>query len=228
MELYDKAKLIVGYLNDNDDAFNTLEKNTIINNCIMNNDDGNYTLPSVVSQVYDELNLLPDDRNIYKEFLKLLDSEFKIKDKNIIEIGGGNIPRLAIRIASMQEKGTITVYDPNLYMKNYLYNNLKLKKEKFSTLTNTKNIDILIGLMPCGATDKIVKSAIKNNKDFMIALCDHYNTSSNFDECDDDFEWRENLICRLREEIENNNMGVLKVKKIKAIGSNPIIYNHRG
>lgn len=221
--------LIVAYLKDNPDAFNYIEKEQIINSLKYDDYRGFGKHNHICSQIYDELGLLPDSINPYKAFAELIDEIFSIKDKNIVEIGGGNIPRLAKRISKIQDTGTITVYDPSIYITDEVNSNLKLIKRRFSSMTNVSSADLLVGLLPCGSSSIIVKSAIRYNKDFMIALCDSHNTLECLDGVEEDLEWPINFIENTRCIVEENNMGKLKVKSLNEIGDNyPIIYNDRG
>ena len=223
----EKIGMIIDYLRNNSDAFNSMEKQQIIKS--LDNDYYGLSIHNYITlQLYDELGILPDSLNPYKAFSEFVNEKFNIKDKNIIEIGGGNIPRLAKRIASMQDKGTITVYDPKLYMKESI-SKIKLVKRKFSSMNNISHYDLLIGLLPCGASSIIVKSAIKHNKDFMIALCDSHNNLELFDQYNEDLNWPFNFIEDTRKNVDENTMGKLKIKYLKEIGNNyPIIYNDRG
>ena len=221
--------LIVNYLKDNSDAFNYIEKEQIINSLKYENYTEWGKHNHICMQIYDELGLLPDSINPYKAFAELINETFNIKDKNIVEIGGGNIPRLAKRINKMQDTGTITVYDPNLYISENKIDNLKLVKRRFSSVTNVSGADLLIGLLPCGSSSIIVKAATRYNKDFMITLCDSHNTLECLDGVEEDLEWPINFIENTRCIVEENNMGKLKVKSLNEIGDNyPIIYNDRG
>ena len=228
--------LILDYLREHENVFNSSEKDLILVN--LNNDGTIYGIPSVCLQLYDELGLLPDDINLYKEFARMIDEQFNIKDKNIIEVGGGNIPCLGKRIELMQDRGTITVYDPNLYISNEYKNlseeeknnrKLKLINRRFTPLVNARNSDIIIGLLPCGSSSTIIKSAVRYNKDFMVALCDSCNYFEYFDTYEEDINWPNNFIEAASRIVEKNGLGKLKVKKNKIIGENyPIIYNDRG
>lgn len=227
MGLDEKNRLIVDYLLENKGVFTDAEINLIISN--LNDYGDEYGIPNILLQLYDELGLLPDEINAYKAFVELLDSQFDIRNKNVVEIGGGNIPRLGKRIARIQDRGTVTIYDPNLYMKNTGYSNMKLIKRKFYPISNVDNADVLVGLLPCGSSSFIIKSAIKNNKDFMIALCDSCNYLEYFDGYEEDPEWPINFIKKTSYKVEENNMGKLKVKYMKEVGDRyPIIYNDRG
>ena len=138
----------------------------------------------------------------------------------------------------MQDKGTITVYDPNLYIteeyKNLTYEEkdslkLKLINRRFTPLVNVRSSDVIIGLLPCGASSTIIKSAIRYNKDFMIALCDSCSYFEYFDTNEEDLEWPNKFIEDATKIVEENGLGKLKVKTLKEIGDNyPIIYNDRG
>lgn len=223
----EKIGLVIDYLRENEDAFTSFEKWQIIK-ALETDYIGLGTHNHICLQIYDELGILPDSINPYKAFSNLVNQKFNIKDKHIIEIGGGKIPSLAKRIDLMQDKGTITVYDPNLYIKEE-YSNIKLIKKKFSLMNNVSSADILIGLLPCGSSSTIIKSAIKYNKDFMIALCDSHDNLDSFDVYDEDLNWPYNFIEKSKDLVEKNNMGKLKVKYLKEIGDiYPIVYNDRG
>lgn len=220
--------LILDYLRQNGDAFTSVEKSIILSN--LNNDGTLYGIPNICLQIYDELGILPDSINLYKAFAKAVDQQFNISNKNVIEIGGGNIPRLGKRIASMQDTGAITVYDPNLYIGNTEeVSNMKLINRRFTTMVNVHAADVLIGLLPCGAGSTIIKSAIKHNKDFMIALCDSCNYFEYFDGYEEDLDWPNSFIMEASDVVEKSGLGKLKIKTIKEVGDNyPIIYNDRG
>lgn len=219
----ERTKLVVNYLVQNRDAFSEHEISMILSNLDRYGD-----LPNVLLQVYDEIGALPDYMNPYKAFSELINEQYNIEDKNVVEIGGGTIPRLAIRISEMQKRGTVTVYDPNLYLKKS-YPNIKLIKRNFYPISNVDNADLLVGLLPCGASVSIVKSAVKHNKDFMVALCDSCNFYEYFDGYEEDDNWPYNFIEQTTKVVEENNLGKLKIKYKKEIGERyPIIYNVRG
>jgi hypothetical protein len=227
MGLDEKTRLIVSYLIENREAFTDMEKRIILDN-ISEPYEG-CSVPNIVQQLYDELGILPDAKNPYKAFAKLIDEKFDIKDKRVVEIGGGTLPRLGKRIASMQDRGSITVYDPNLYLKSGDIHNLKLIKRKFYPISNVDLADVLVGLLPCGSSSTIVKSAIKHNKDFMIALCDSCNYLEFFDGCEEDIDWPFNFIKQTSAIVKENHLGKLKVKYLNEVGKQyPIIYNDRG
>lgn len=229
MSIAEKSKLVVNYLLENRGVFSETEVERIIDCSYYYRDEDGIPNYNELLQLYDELGLLPDPLNPYKAFAEFLDEQFDIKNKHVVEIGGGNIPRLGKRIAQIQDRGTITVYDPNLYIKNYGYPNMKLIKRKFFPITNVDDADVLVGLLPCGSSSSIIKSALKHDKDFMIALCDKCNRLEYFDGYDEDPDWPLNFIEQTSEAVENANLGKLKVKHINEVGKQyPIIYNVRG
>ncbi len=130
-------------------------------------------IPSNIYAIYDTLGFIPEQENRYELFVNKLMSNFNIKC-NILEIGGGNLPRIGERIAQKQIElgsGTITVYDPSLAVKKAKYSNLILCKEEFTMATDISGYDLLIGAFPCDATELMVHRALTENKDFFIQLC---------------------------------------------------------
>ena len=93
---------------------------------------------------------------------------------------GGYFPAFANLVAEEQlkiGKGTITVYDPCLVFNEPKYINMTLHKEYFTTNTDVSNHDLLVGIYPCEATEAIIESAIKNDKDFYVAMCGDAHSS---------------------------------------------------
>lgn len=125
----------------------------------------------IVRQIYSYLGILPKERDLYYQFVQYI-NEFYGLDKNIIEVGGGHFPTLAHHISEKQQKlknGSITVYDTRLITENL--DNIKLYKQKFTLNTDISNYDLIIGMMPCDATELIIRSAGIYNKEFVIAMC---------------------------------------------------------
>ena len=75
-------------------------------------------IPDEVRSIFDELGLLPDDRNIYKGFVSFLREKYPIEDMDIIELGGGVIPRVSKRISLLQNiSGAIKLILPDSFLK---------------------------------------------------------------------------------------------------------------
>lgn len=129
--------------------------------------------PSVAS-FYAEYDLSVKEKNRYKNFLEILKSLYSdLKNKNIVEVGGGPIPHLGREISQiLVPDKTITVYDKKISLRNNEpYKNLIVKKEEFKENTDISKSDIVVGLAPCDATKVIIKSACENKKEFVVALC---------------------------------------------------------
>lgn len=124
----------------------------------------------VLLEAYDEMDALDENNNVYDAFLGILKEKFDI-NQDIIEVGGGLFPALSKRIASSQTAGTITVYDPNLVLKKYPYENLVLKKENFQKNTHLGNAKLLVGISPCHSVDLILERASAEDLDFMVKVC---------------------------------------------------------
>ncbi len=114
----------------------------------------------VIREVYDELGLIPDDKNIFDAFLKLLEQVHGIEGRNIVEVGGGTFPTLGRRIHLRQKAGTITVYDPRIGKDIKGDDRFVLKREKFTNKTKIEGADLIIGLMPCKGAEPLLEQAI--------------------------------------------------------------------
>lgn len=218
--------LINNYLNRYPGIF-TEEEQRLIFSCLeyLPNEE---MLPDVVRELYDELGILEDDTNIYLGFIKLADSVFNIKNRNILEIGGGVLPRLGERIAGLQDRGSITVYDHRISKYKEDTFNLKLVRKTFDKTIDIKDIDLLIGLMPCKAAELIIEVAARQEIDFMIALCEGGPHGDEYDFFEDEDEWQHSVIFSARTAVRDKKMGKLMIKDMEQYGSPyPVIYNDR-
>lgn len=128
-------------------------------------------IPDILMQVYSELDIFRD--NVYLKHLDRIKNIFDIKC-NVLEIGGGMLPAFSNMLASEQlklGKGKVTVYDPMLATTNSKHSNMKLVKEPFNLNTEIKDFDLVIGIMPCDATEAMVKKVCQNKKDFYLFMC---------------------------------------------------------
>ena len=127
-----------------------------------------FDAPDIILQLYSKFGILGNDNNRYQEYLNILNNNFDIKG-NILEVGGGFVPAFAELLALKQlklESGTITVYDPNLVINDSKYKNLKLVKEAVGEDLDVSNYDTIVGIMPCSATELIIRLACEKNKNF--------------------------------------------------------------
>ena len=132
-----------------------------------------FDAPDLIMQIYSELEIVDKKHNRYNEYLNMIHKNFNI-NCNILEVGGGFIPAFANLVAPKQLKsgnGTITVYDPELITTESKHKNLTLVREKLGANTDIRKYDLIVGIMPCEATELILEKACENNKDFFIALC---------------------------------------------------------
>jgi len=186
-------------------------------------------IPDITRQVLEELGYYNNnpEQSSYEYFINLIDKEFGL-EKNIVEVAGGVVPTLGHKISLKQQKGTITIYDPR--MSNYYDETERfiLKKERFRRSTNLEDTDLLIGFMPCEATQEIIENATDNSIDFIIALCEGGPHGDEFDYFDSTEEWLHAMLYLAKRGIEDQNMGELKVLSFKKYTSQyPIIYNKR-
>lgn len=181
----------------------------------------------VVREIYDELGYIPDDQNMYIAFMNLLKEVHGIEGRNILEVGGGTLPRLGHRIHLAQQKGTITVYDPRMGKDIEGDERFVLKREEFTTKTKLGNTDLLIGLMPCKGAEPLIEQAIKHKIDFMLWFCEGGPHGDYFDFYEDDSEWLWSYQYMAERGVEEGKMGKLMVKQMDEYSRYPIIYNQR-
>jgi len=211
------------FLKEHPDYFNKGEQSSIEYYSSKKNDEA--YLKDVTREIYDELGLIPEDKNIYIAFIELIKQVFGLDNKNIVEVGGGIIPRLAERIKLQQKNGTITVYDPRLAKDIDDTEGMKLKREQFSSATDIPDANLLIGLMPCEGATPLIMQATKKQIDFILWLCEGGPHGEPFDFYESDEEWIASTIHTARRGIEDNNMGELRKIELKDYSEYPIIYN---
>lgn len=182
-------------------------------------------VPDILRQIYDELNLLEDNKNIYNGFLDLLDEHFDI-NQNIVEIGGGNIPSLGKKLASRQKKGSVTVYDDKLITTNTNVPNLTLIKRRLSPKEELPKADMIIGFMPCEGTETAIHLAQNNKLDFMIAFCKgSCHNEALFSSSED---WELSMLYEARNAASKAGLGTVEKIYMKEYQNPyPVIYNKR-
>ena len=217
------------YVSKNIDLYDPYEQSYLVDLTIEYIRKHKRNMPDTFRQVLEEIGYYDDciEKSGYQAFINLIENEIGI-DKNIVEVGGGVIPTLAHKISLKQNNGSITIYDPRLT--NYHRENEKfvLKKEKFYRNTDVSDADLIIGFMPCEATQAIIESATDNNIDFMIALCEGGPHGDEFDYFEDEEEWLHAMLYLAERGVEDNDMGELKVLSFEKYNSPyPLIYNKR-
>lgn len=172
-----------------------------------------------INQIYCYLDLVEENINPYLGFLNHLESFFDIKKKKILEVGSGSIPVLSHLIENKYNI-TIDIQDPVSILANHNHGNIF--KEKFDENTNISNYDLIIGYNPCEASESIIKNAIKNKKDFCIALCGCCHLPKFYKEKNSN-KWHKYLI-KTAKELSNDNYEIIITKFPKNYHlDNPII-----
>lgn len=135
----------------------------------------------ILMQLYSELGLDIGKHTFYDEHLERINSIFGL-DRDIIEVASGYIPAFANKIAKKQlalNRGTITIYEPELFEEKAKYSNMTIHKEKFTEQTKINKDSLGIGILPCDATEAMIRNFCKNNMDFYIAMCNCNHKSNN-------------------------------------------------
>lgn len=131
------------------------------------------TPPDVIMQIYETIGCGVRQGTFYNAHLERIQSMYGL-DKNILEVAGGRMPAFAHKVATIQQqtkKGTITVYDPELIITKPKFKNLTLHKEEFTFDHDVHSYDLVMGLLPCDATEAIIATSCKAQKDFYVAMC---------------------------------------------------------
>lgn len=216
-EVFDKVSV---FLMEHEQDYTEEAREFILNNCLWGRRSSLVT--DILRQIYDELNLLEEEENVYNQFLRTLEQSFDI-NTDIVEIGGGKIPTLSKKIAQRQTHGTIVTYDNQLIIPQISIPNLTLVKRRL--LPNEQlEAKMLIGFMPCEGTETAISLVKRNHLDFMIALCD--GTGHGEDSFLSPEEWVSSMIYDAKQAAREAGLGEVKKTYIKG-SPYPIIYNRR-
>lgn len=182
----------------------------------------------ILMQLYSELGLDIGKHTFYDEHLERINSIFGL-DRDIIEVASGYIPTFANKIAKKQlalNRGTITIYEPELFEEKAKYSNMTIHKEKFTEQTKINKDSLGIGILPCDATEAMIRNFCKNNMDFYIAMCNCNHKSNNIFPT---YQYQNKMVALAESLLEkySNNQKELKIDYLDdefVFGYAPIIY----
>ena len=182
----------------------------------------------ILMQLYSELGLDIGKHTFYDEHLERINSIFGL-DRDIIEVASGYIPAFANKIAKKQlalNRGTITIYEPELFEEKAKYSNMTIHKEKFTEQTKINKDSLGIGILPCDATEAMIRNFCKNNMDFYIAMCNCAHKSNNIFPT---YQYQNKMVDLAESLLEkySNNKKELKIDYLDdefVFGYAPIIY----
>lgn len=219
-----KLKLF-DYLKNHPDAFNEQS----IMEYLRSSFDEELIVPNEVLSIYDELGLIPDNKNIYKGFVSFLMNNYSIQNMDILDLDGGVIPRVSKRISLLQKNGTITVYDPRLSSYETGNEHLFLVRKPMDYRIKSLPFELIISFMSGKNINKNLEFAINAGVDFCFGFDDGGPHGDSFDHYEDEDEWIHSVIVDAKNMLsEKPEMGKLKVKKQEEYGNPyPIIYNER-
>lgn len=130
-------------------------------------------IPDVLLEIYAYLGVLKKEHNHYNKILSFYMQYFSYPlDKQILEVGVGNCPTLALSlynlIKSNNGNGSIIGYDPELAV---TIDGINLRKELFTSATNISGVNLLMGCFPCEATEIMLDQALREKKELCLQLC---------------------------------------------------------
>lgn len=210
------------FLKEHPEGYSEIEKDFIVKN--MEWGRNTCLVTDILRQIYDELNLLEENKNIYLGFMELIEKNFEKKD-TIIEVGGGRLPRLGTRLALANPNSKIVVYEQELLQTSSSLPNLILKKERFTVNSNVNGASLICGFMPCEATVAQIQTACEQGINFITALCDGGNHQ--LLDTEEDY-WEEHIIYEAKKLVKKHNLGDLKITYMKDYNNPyPVIYNQK-
>ncbi len=124
-------------------------------------------------QVFSISGAYPDEVNPYYQMATEIEEEYGV-DRDIMEVGAGFFPALAVELRKKQikiGKGTVTIYDPKTIIDSESEYGIKVIKQKFTENMMIKEGSILVGRKPCKATPIIIKNANAQAIETYINLC---------------------------------------------------------
>ena len=154
-----------------------------------------------------------------KTFIDYLLAKYKnFNNIKILDVGAGRICSLSKAIA--EQGGKVTAMDTNIRLNNSEIKQLNIEVVKkyfrcdeFSpkgTGTDIRNFDLVVGLEPCGATEHIIRQALKYDKPFDISLCAAPHKALNGEQFNSYHEWY-NYLKNISKEVNiiKNNCGYI-------------------
>ena len=170
-----------------------------------------YGYYSATDQIFCHLNLIAKQKTAYFKFCKLLEKEFNLKTKNILEVSSGLLPIISYYLKRDFDVKDITTVNKQFIFKPY--RKINVIEKDFLTFKNLDNYNLVIGFRPCIATEKILDLCFKFKKNFVIYLCpcEDIKPFNKHIKCTSAEEWRNYIINKAK---SNNNFNI------------EVIYNH--
>lgn len=183
----------------------------------------------IIRELLDELGMIPDEKNLYLQFIEIIKELYpNFRNMNIVEVGGGILPRLGERLSLQMEKGKVTVYDPLVSKYKEETDKLKIKRTKFTRSTPVDGVDLIVALKPCKGAEAVVDNVRDHGTDFVLGLCEGGPHGEGYDYFEWDDEWIHSTITVAERAVEEQNMGTLEQRFLdKPYYEYPIIYNKR-
>lgn len=133
--------------------------------------------PSIFASIMLHCGVLPDEFNYYAKIFENMKMHYKdLYNKSILDVGCGQYPAFVEMIAKemrdKKSKGLIDGIDPRLIIKRLEESeNTTLYNTAFTTRTNVDKYDILMGVLPCEATEAIITKACNEEKEMLLVPC---------------------------------------------------------
>ena len=216
------------YINEHPGLYNEDEEGFIMESAAYGISD-RLIKHKLIHELYDELGLLPDHKNLYLDFLEMLErSNPDYRNKTIVSYCSGKLPRLEERIAKEMEegKGKIIVFGPEISEDIKDTDKMTIIRKGLSVNDDSidwENIGLLIGLKLGVNSETLLKIVRKYGIDFAIGFSS--GVTDYFQSTD---EWIHSEIIYAKNTVRNNNMGnLVKIDNQKSYYKYPFIFSCR-
>lgn len=133
--------------------------------------------PALFAEAMAHCGVLPNKFNYYAKIFENIKQNYSdVYNKSILDIGCGNYPALVELIAremhAKKAAGQIDGMDPKIIIQKFDdLKNSALYKTNFTTSTNVDKYDILMGVLPCEATEAIIRKSCSKEKEMVLVPC---------------------------------------------------------
>lgn len=159
----EKKKDLIDYLEENPDGIGRSEIDHIIKDLVDHDE-----MEMQFNETYDYLQWTKGLPGRQEQFAKYLQDKYaKYQGKKVLDVGCGKIAKVAV---INKDFFKMTAIDPKLETER-LDKSVEYRKEHFTQETDISEYDFIYGLEPCDVTEDIIRSCLRDKKDFVVALC---------------------------------------------------------
>lgn len=123
----------------------------------------------VMSQVYEMTGVhAAMKKNIYQDYLNYIKNYYDI-NCHVLDVGCGFFPSFSRKLAKEQKNGSVTAIDYDVITTDFP--DIKVEKDTFTRSYDVSDVDLMIGVQPCEASEDMIYVANTNDIDLCLFLC---------------------------------------------------------